>query len=70
MLLSNTDHGHPSILSTYPTRRIIVDAPLGIGHLVGTGVKNRAERIDENKRNITRTLEQLKAAAEADSGAP
>jgi polyketide cyclase/dehydrase/lipid transport protein len=39
---------------------------------VGTGVRNRAHRIEENKRNIARTLEQLKAAAErteADSGA-
>jgi uncharacterized protein YndB with AHSA1/START domain len=32
---------------------------------LGTGVASRARRIDDNRRNIARTLERLKAAAEA-----
>lgn len=32
---------------------------------LGTGVTSRARRIDDNRRNIAKTLEQLKAAAEA-----
>src|SRR3954467_6616190 len=38
MLLSNADHGPPSIFSTYPTRHII-HAPLGIGHLAQAALR-------------------------------
>ena len=35
---------------------------------LGTGVTNRAQRLEDNRRNIARTLERLKAAAEVATG--
>ena len=34
---------------------------------LGTGVRSRAQRIDDNRRNITRTLERLKDVAEMEA---
>jgi Polyketide cyclase / dehydrase and lipid transport len=45
----------------FVVRRVL--APLG------TGVKNRVQRIEDNRRNIARTLERLKAAAEVAASA-